>query len=105
MPPPQEKWKFWRAFCAPEELLLGWANKAADDLVFVGRPSPEAPLEAVANDLVVDCASMRELADGDQARIERVYDFGESSEVHHCNYFEQRAALEFIRESFGIPEA
>lgn len=102
VPPPGDKWKFWRAFCAPSDVLMGWANKALDDLVFVGRQTPDGPLEAVANDLVVDCASMQELADGDDARIAKVHDFGRSSEVHHTNYFEQRATLDFIRESFGI---
>jgi len=103
VPPPEDKWKFWRVFCSPRDLLLGWADKAVDDLVFAGRPRPDAPLEAVPNDLVVDCPSMSELAD--RGRIDKVYDFGRSSTVYHTNYFEQRETLDFIRKSFRIPEA
>ena len=86
---------------------MGWADEAADDLVFVGRSTEDGPLEPIANDLVVDCPSMEELGEsGSQVvRIADVYDFGTSSEVHHTNYFEQRETLDFIRGKFGIPGA
>jgi len=104
-PPEEDKWKFWRVFCRPKEVLMGWADKAADDLVFVARSTEGGPLEPVANDLVVDCPSMGELGESrnEVVRIDDTYDFLPTKRVHHTNYFEQRETLDFIRAKFGIP--
>jgi pimeloyl-ACP methyl ester carboxylesterase len=85
--PKDQGWAFWRYFVKPKPYL---ADLAAD-LVFDGD-----------NDLVVDTASMTELADGVNITAARTLDFGTTSEVHHTNYFRQARTIDFIRSSFGI---
>lgn len=88
--PPPVGWKFWNLFVKPTERAL---NLGAD-LVFDQD-----------NDLVVDTRSMTELfKDGDKVlnRVEKVFDFGTRSDVHHTNYFRQPETVKFIRESLGI---
>jgi len=88
--PPPVGWKFWNLFVKPKERAM---NLGAD-LVFDQD-----------NDLVVDTRSMTELfKDGESVlnRIERTFDFGTRSDVHHTNYFRQPETIRFIRESLGI---
>jgi hypothetical protein len=79
--PPPVGWAFWKLFVRPKERL---ADLGAD-LLF---PGP--------NDLVVDWDSIVSLADGVQIPAARQYDFGTQSTVHHCNYFAQRATVDFL---------
>jgi hypothetical protein len=83
-------WRFWRVFRG----LKGRALDAASDALFPG-----------ANDLVVDTGSMADLAD-DQVirRRDRILDFGTSSEVHHCNYFQQERTVRRLREALPPAE-
>ena len=79
-------WKFWK-----------WFNKgrladAGADIVF-----------SADNDLVVDTLSMTDLSGTTQLPKARVLDFGTTDKVHHCNYFEQPATLDFIRDSLKVP--
>lgn len=88
--PPKVGWKFWNLFVKAKER----AFDLGADLIFDQD-----------NDLVVDTRSMTELfKDGDNvlSRIERVFDFGTRSDVHHTNYFRQPETVKFIRESLGI---
>jgi hypothetical protein len=81
--PEQIGWRFWRVFRGLGDRALD----AASDIVFPGE-----------NDLVVDTDSMADLADGHRiARRGHVLDFGTSSEVHHCNYFQQERTIELLR--------
>lgn len=90
-PPANELWKFWKLFCDPGVYARAWADKAVD-LVFVDSDQKHAP-----NDLVVDCASMIELADNTPPTAFRAtHHFGQSSIVMHTNYFKQPETLAFI---------
>ena len=78
-------WRFWRVFRDPG----GRALDAASDALF---PGP--------NDLVVDTESMADLADDHVVRRrDRILDFGTSSEVHHCSYFQQDRTIRLLREA------
>jgi hypothetical protein len=83
-------WRFWRYFRHWKGHLLD----AATNCVFDGE-----------NDLVVDSASMLDLADKpgmptiDDNR--QILDFGTIDRIHHCNYFLQPETLSFIRDTFG----
>ena len=77
-------WAFWKRF--RKSALLD----AGADLIFEG-----------ANDLVVDTASMTELAPA--AAITTVLDYGTSDSVHHTNYFSQSRTAEFVAQSLSIP--
>lgn len=85
-------WKFWEWFRADRLKDIG------ADKVFPGQ-----------NDLVVDTRSMSELKTphkGDvlpQVPASSCYDFGTTDTVHHTNYFEQNATLDFIMDKFGVP--
>ena len=71
-------WKFWKYFRK---------DKLADtgaDLIFDGP-----------NDLVVDTASMSDLAGRVLPKAD-VLDYGTNDEVHHTNYFAQPKTLEFM---------
>jgi hypothetical protein len=52
------------------------------------------------NDLVVDTASMHDLAQDLRIPRERIHSFG-TSEVHHCAYFAQAQTYRFMRMAFG----
>jgi hypothetical protein len=78
-------WQFWRRFCS----TAGLAEMGAD-LVFEG-PS----------DLVVDTASMADLADGRE--IADVHDFGPADGVHHTAYFRRPETLDFAAAALEIP--
>jgi hypothetical protein len=80
-------WAFWRYFVRPQQYLANWTA----DLVFDGD-----------NDLVVDTASMIELADQATIATKRTLDFGTTADVHHTNYFRQAETVKFIRKSFEI---
>ena len=99
-PPPHERWKFWHLFCDPASYTLAWADRATD-LVFVDRKTPGAPLELSPNDLVVDYASMTDLADSGQKQFFKdTLDLGQSSVIMHTNYFRQESVLTFVAEAF-----
>ncbi len=81
-------WKFWQ-----------WFNKgrladAAADMIFKDK-----------NDLVVDTISMSEFAGAGPGvlRAAGIHDFQSNGVVHHCNYFEQNATLDFIAASLKVP--
>jgi hypothetical protein len=80
-------WKFWK-----------WFNKgrladAGADQIFKGD----------RNDLVVDTISMTEFAATPVLPAARIHDFKSNAVVHHCNYFQQQATLDFIAASLAIP--
>lgn len=79
-------WNFLRLFSKPLQRLGDFGA----DLIFDG-----------ANDLVVDTASMAEVADAHGVPI--VHDFGTTDRVHHCNYFVQPETVAAVRKAFGIP--
>jgi hypothetical protein len=85
-------WKFWEWFRADK------LKDIATNRVF---PGP--------NDLVVDTRSMSEFkslkADPTSSAfpLSSCYDFGTTDIVHHTNYFEQQATLDFIMEKLGVP--
>jgi len=86
--PTAPAWRFWEWFRKDRLGDLG------ADLVFDGP-----------NDLVVDTASMRELADGLQIDPANVHDFGTNPDVHHCNYFAQPKTVERLRAWLEVPQA
>ena len=55
------------------------------------------------NDLVVDTASMTDLADefGQLDKERQILDFQTTDEIHHCNYFQHKDTISFIRECFS----
>jgi len=75
-------WRFWRHF--RRDALLDRATAA----IFDGE-----------NDLVVDTPSMRELSDDRTFRDDNIKDFGSNAVVHHVNYFQQPATIEFLRRA------
>lgn len=82
--PPPNGWRFWRNFADYKTRL---ANLATDQIIFDGK-----------NDLVVDTASMLELAAGPLVSTSaalRIYDFG-TSQVHHTRYFRERKTIDFL---------
>ena len=78
-------WNFLRVFSKPLQRLGDWGA----DTVFQGH-----------NDLVVDTASMAEVADGKPITL--AHDFGTGERVHHTNYFVQPETTQAIRATFGI---
>lgn len=80
-----EGWRFWRRFCSATGLA-----ELASSPVFEG-PS----------DLVVDTASMADLAD--DREIAEVHDFGPRDGVHHTGYFRRPETLDFIAAGLGLP--
>lgn len=78
-------WNFLRMFSKPMQRV---ADLGAD-LLF-----------ATSNDLVVDTASMTDVADKHVIPI--AHDFGTSDTVHHLNYFHQPETIAAIRRTFGI---
>ena len=75
-------WEFWKYFVGATDRLKDWAA----DTVF-----------EEANDLVVDTASMTVLAKPPhQVDIVDMYDFRQSSRVHHTVYFRQPETAAFI---------
>lgn len=83
-----EGWKFWRRF-------VKWKENLADlgtDIVFEGQ-----------NDLVVDTASMTELADELVVSEDNIENFGTTDTVHHTNYFRQSKTIRFIERKLQIP--
>lgn len=75
-------WRFWDYFTDAKVRTVD----AVSDLLFTEN-----------NDLVVDTASMAYLSPG--ASIGKILDFGTSNQVHHTNYFRQKATIDFISES------
>lgn len=82
--PADPGWKFWQYF------RPGRALDVAADVVFDGE-----------NDLVVDTASMDQLADAAQQPVTASHRFGTNPAVHHCNYFRQPQTIAKLREWFG----
>jgi len=82
----QPGWSFWKYFVRTKERL----KDIGADAIFEGP-----------NDLVVDTESMIDLRE--DAQVLEVRDFGTNDVVHHANYFRQKATLEFIADSLGIP--
>jgi len=80
-------WNFLQYFSKPMQRV---ASLAAD-LVF------DEP-----NDLVVDTASMTDLADQAAIPPDHVLDYGTTDAVHHTSYFRQERTLAFIRAKLGI---
>jgi hypothetical protein len=78
-------WGFWRRFAS----ATGLAETGAG-IVFEG-PS----------DLVVDTASMADLADGRE--IVDVHDFGPADGVHHTGYFRRPETLDFAAGALEVP--
>ena len=74
-------WKFWRYFTKP----LTHGLNAATDKIFDAE-----------NDLVVDTASMHDLADKLLIPDTRIYTFPSSGDVHHLNYFQQRETIQHL---------
>ncbi len=86
--PADPGWEFWKYFVNAGDRAKDWAA----DLVF-----------DKANDLVVDTASMTVLARPPQAAaIQKIYDFGHSSKVHHTVYFRQPETANFISQCLGL---
>ena len=86
--PADPGWEFWKYFVNAGKRVEDWAA----DLVFDG-----------ANDLVVDTASMTVLARPPQpVSIQKMYDFGRSSKVHHTVYFRQPETATFIAECLEL---
>jgi hypothetical protein len=79
-------WNFMRLFSKPLQQIGDWGA----DLIFESD-----------NDLVVDTASMCEVADSKLVAI--AHDFGTTDRVHHLNYFVQPETAQAVRKSFGIP--
>ena len=81
-------WAFWRVF----RNLPGRVADAVTNAVFDGP-----------NDLVVDTASMTDLADefGQLDKERQILDFQTTDEIHHCNYFQHKDTISFIRECFS----
>jgi hypothetical protein len=77
-------WKFWKYFADPGVRALN----AAADLLFSEN-----------NDLVVDTASMTHRLTLDAGHL---YDFGDSTTVHHINYFRQPQTVEFLTRKLGL---
>jgi hypothetical protein len=78
-------WNFLRLFSQPMARL----GDLAADRIFTGP-----------NDLVVDTASMAEVADG--RPITLAHDFKTNDRVHHLNYFVQPETVRAIRSSLEI---
>ena len=78
-------WNFLRLFSQPMARL----GDLAADRIFAGP-----------NDLVVDTASMAEVADG--RPITLAHDFKTNDRVHHVNYFVQPETVRAIRSSLEI---
>jgi hypothetical protein len=53
------------------------------------------------NDLVVDTASMHDLADDLRIPPAQVLDFGTTDRVHHCAYFAEQRTYRFLRDVFA----
>jgi len=86
--PADPGWEFWKYFVNAGERVEDWAA----DLVFEG-----------ANDLVVDTASMTVLAKPPQeVVIQKIFDFGRSSKVHHTVYFRQPETANFIAQCLEL---
>jgi hypothetical protein len=83
--PKSLQWNFLQWFSRPLQRLTDYGA----DIIFPG-----------SNDLVVDTASMDEVAD--QTRITVAQDYGTTDRVHHLNYFHQLETIEAIRKSLGI---
>lgn len=86
--PPKVGWAFWKLFSRPRDRLADFGA----DLLF-----PDT------NDLVVDCSSTFSLGPRGAVPARQTRDFGTQSTVHHCNYFAQRATLEFLGEVLFEP--
>jgi pimeloyl-ACP methyl ester carboxylesterase len=83
---PQEiGWNFLRLFSKPMQRL----GDLGADIIFDG-----------ANDLVVDTASMSEVADKREVTV--VHDFGTNATVHHTNYFVQKETALAIGRTLAI---
>lgn len=80
--PTDPGWKFWRMF-RKEQLV-----DSAADALFDG-----------ANDLVVDTQSMNDLAENLEIPSKRTLDFGQSTRVHHLNYFYQPETATFLGDT------
>lgn len=78
-------WRFWKRFVS----LSGLAELGAG-MVFDGPA-----------DLVVDSASMADLAEGRE--IADVHDFGPADGVHHTAYFRRPETLDFIAGALEVP--
>jgi hypothetical protein len=78
-------WNFLRLFSKPMQRFGDWGA----DIIFQGK-----------NDLIVDTASMNEVAD--QRFIAVAHDFGTTDRVHHTNYFVQPETVQAIRKSLAI---
>ncbi|MEP3654755.1 MAG: hypothetical protein ABJO36_07655 [Litorimonas sp.] len=96
-----EKWKFWNVFCKPKSYAMDLAEGVIDKLIFT-RLDENKKRVPIANDMVVDCESMTDLADGASIPQDNIYDFKNSSKVHHTNYVVQFHTLNFIREVFNF---
>jgi hypothetical protein len=79
--PPEVGWQFWRRLVRPAEPL---ADLAADTVF------------TEANDLVVDTASMADLADG--LRVEHALRFGPGQHVHHLDYLSRPEVLAYVEQ-------
>ena len=83
---PAPMWQFWKHF-------RSWGVMAADtavDAIFEGK-----------NDLVVDNDSMAIVCKASLTKS-AVCDFGDSEEVHHCNYFSQTRTVAFLAKSLKV---
>ena len=79
-------WQFWKHF-------RSWgvmAGDAAVDAIFEGK-----------NDLVVDNDSMAIVCRKSLAKS-AICDFGDSEDVHHCNYFRQPRTVLFLAKSLKV---
>jgi pimeloyl-ACP methyl ester carboxylesterase len=83
--PSDPGWNFLQYFSKPMQRLANWGA----DLIFEGP-----------NDLVVDCGSMNDLADGQ--KIVNILDYGKTSTVYHTNYFRQSKTLDFFTTSLAL---
>jgi hypothetical protein len=77
-------WNFLRLFSKPMQRLGDWGA----DIIFDGR-----------NDLVVDTASMAEVADNRLVAV--AHDFGTTDRVHHTNYFVQPETARAVRPALS----
>ena len=79
--PPEVGWRFWQRLVRPVQPL---ADLAADTIF------------TEANDLVVDTASMSDLAEG--IRVEHALRFGPAEHVHHLEYLSRPEVLGYMEQ-------
>jgi pimeloyl-ACP methyl ester carboxylesterase len=79
-------WQVWKLLSNPGQRIVNWGA----DAIFKDK-----------NDLVVDTKSMNLLC-GKAIDIGRIHDFGDSPNVHHCNYFQQNETVTLLTKALKL---